>query len=161
MNLQKFIDILYSRKDYEESRDYYRKNGKDIFQNSKLLMAILDLEWSEKKNIMLTRLNGIISAEIINRNFFHKTHFSNILPIYIDFSEYMCNDCSFIGVPFNEWEELQKEYLDLLKIFIKEGKLGKHEKDSRLKDMYEKKFKLREKLLKKHPHLENPYGVYG
>lgn len=49
MNLQHFIDILYLRRDYEESRDYYRKNGKNIFQNPKLLMAILDLEWSEKK----------------------------------------------------------------------------------------------------------------
>ena len=160
MNLQKFIDVLYLD-DSKKTIKFYRENGKDIFQNPKLLMDILDLEWSEKKNGALICLKWIINSEIVNRNFYHKTHFSNILPIYIDFSEYMCNDCSFIGVPFEEWEELQKEYLDLLKIFIKEGKLGKHEKDSRLKDMYEKKFKLREKLLKKHPHLENPYGVYG
>lgn len=110
---------------------------------------------------MLTRLNGIINSEITNRNFFHKTHFSNILPIYIDFSKYMCNDCSFVGVPFEEWEELQKEYLDLLQVLIQEGKFGKHKKDPRLKDIYEKNFKVREKLLKKYPHLENPFGFYG
>ena len=49
MKLQKFIDILYSRRNYEESRDYYRENGKDIFQSPKLLEALLDLKWNEKK----------------------------------------------------------------------------------------------------------------
>ena len=48
MNLQNFIDILYSDS-YEEIRDYYRENGKDIFQDTKLLLALLEIEWSEKK----------------------------------------------------------------------------------------------------------------
>ena len=160
MNLQKFINILYSG-DYKEAKDYYRKNGKNIFQSSELLIALLDLEWSEKKNIMLIRLAGIISGELMVRLYDKKKYFNNILPIYKHFQEYMYNDCSFIGVPFEEWEELQKEYIDLLKVFIQEGKLGKHQKDPRLQDIYDKNFKHREKLLKKYPHLENPYGFYG
>ena len=162
MNLQHFIDILYSRRDYEESRDYYRKNGKNIFQNSELLETLLDLKWSEKKNIMLIRLAGIIASERGRRHYSeYKTYFDNMLPIYEHFQEYMYNDCSFQGVPFKEWEEMQKEYVDLLQVLIQEGKLGKHKKDPRLKDIYEKNFKVREKLLKKYPHLENPFGFYG
>ena len=159
MKLQNFIDILYLD-DSKKIDDFYTTNGKNIFQDTKLLMALLDLEWNKKNNLILKRLAGIISGEFVTRQIEKKKHF-DILPIYKHFQEYMYNDCSFIGVPFEEWKELQKEYIDLLKVFIQEGKLGKHQKDPRLQDIYDKNFKHREKLLKKYPHLENPYGFYG
>ena len=159
MKLQSFIDILHSDS-YKKAKDYYRKNGKNIFQDTKLLMALLDLEWSEKKNIMLIRLAGIISGEFMVRLYDKKKYFDNILPIYKYFQKYMYNDCSFIGVPFEEWEELQKEYIDLLKVFIQEGKLGNFEKDPLYQNFHNSTIGERESLVKKYPHLraDNGYG---
>ncbi len=49
MKLQKFIEVL--EKEDTKASNFFKKNGKDIFQSPKLLEALLDLKWSEKKMV--------------------------------------------------------------------------------------------------------------
>ena len=159
MNLKKFIDILYSD-DAEKIDDFYTKNGTDIFQNPRLLTALLDLKWSEKKSLMLKGLAGVIVGEVLTRIYEKKRYFNNILPVYIHFSEYMDRDYSFRGVPFEDSENMQRGYIDLLKTLVEEGKLKDFEKDPRYQNFHKSTFKEREELVKKYPHLDadNGYG---
>ena len=154
MQLQKFIDALYLD-DSNKVDKFYEENGKNIFQDTKLLIALLDLEWSEKKNLALKRIAGMIFGEFVNREYQKKKHF-NILPIYEHLQEYMYSTCRFAGVSFEEYEKVQKEYIDLLKTLVQEGRVKNFENSPRYKKCRKKHSKLRSKLVKKHPHLDNP-----
>ena len=48
-----------------------------------------------------------------------ETHFDNILPVYRYFADYMNCGCAFFGnkrIPWEEWKDLAKEQVDILKI---------------------------------------------
>ena len=112
-----------------------------------------------KKNIMLFRLAGVISAELMVQTDGIK-YFDNMLPIYRHFQEYMY-EVAYFGnkcIPFHEWEDLAKENVELLQNLIKEGKFGKHKKDKRYLDLGRKYLDRNEKLVKKYERLAYPDG---
>ena len=156
MKLQQFIDALYLD-DSDKMKMLYKEHGKNIFQDTKLLIALLDLEWSEKKDFALSQLAWTIASELGKKKLNMEHIFSNgILPIYEHFQEYMYSTCRLAGVPFEEYEEVQKEYIDLLKTLVQEGRVKNFENSPRYKKCRKKHSKLRSKLVKKHPHLDNP-----
>ncbi len=150
MKIQKFIDILdeYGRVAIE----FFKKTGKDIFTNDHLLLALMEEKWSRKKILKLFRLGWIIDMEIDTQCRKEKTHFDNILPIYRYFADYMNCGCAFFGdkrIPWEEWEDLAKEQVDLLQTLVEENKLEKFEDDKRYHAFCDKYEQREEELVKK------------
>ena len=124
MKLQKFIDILdeYGRVAIE----FFKKNGKDIFTNDHLLLALMAEKWSRKKRLKLVRLGWIIDMEIDKQYCKEKTHFDNILLLYHYFADYISGGCAFFGskrIPWEEWKDLAKEQDDILKTLVEKNQL--------------------------------------
>ncbi len=145
MKLEKFIDIL--DKSNDRITNYFRRYGKDIFTNDRLLSALLEEKWSKKKWHKLIALKWIIR---FNDEIYKKP--IDIISIYDYFYNYMNCGCCFFGnkhVPFKEWEGLAKEEVDILKILVQENKLRNFEKDKRYQVFYEKYDKREEELVKK------------
>ena len=126
--VKEFIDIL-DQKGIVAS-EFFQYNGRDIFTNAKLLLALLEEKWSKQKRLKLVRLGWIIDMKIRKKYSGNrsdgKQNFDSILPIYRYFADYMNWGCSFFGnrrIPFEEWEDLAKEQVDNLKILVEKNQL--------------------------------------
>ncbi len=153
MKLKKFIDALD-----QIGRDaikFFRKEGREIFADDKLLLAVTGDKWSREKRLRLIRLAWIVGIELGSRHKKEETHFGTILPVYDSFHDYMWGGGKFFGdkqVPFEEWSDLAKEQDDLLTLLIKENKLISFWEDKRYHDLCDKWEILADKLFKKGYH---------
>ena len=123
MKLWKFIEILDEPD--KIPLKFFRKHGKNVFIDNKLLLALMQEKWSKQTHCKLICLDWIITMDIGASHFGEKRCFE-ILPIYKDFSDYMSGGCSFFGnkrIPWEEWEDLAKEQVDILKILIEKNQL--------------------------------------
>ena len=150
MNTQKFINIL-DQKGIIAS-DFFEQHGRDIFINDKLLLALIKEEWGRKKWLKFIRVGWIIGMEIRREYGKEKTCFDNMLPIYRYFSDYMDCCCSFFGnkqVPFEEWEDLAKEQVDILKTLVEKNQLKSFRRTKLYLNFCDKYDKREEELVKK------------
>ena len=161
MKLQEFIDILDQLP--IPALDFFKKNGKDIFKNNKLLLALMNLKWSKKKYDKLGILCWIIALDIGAPEYGGKNCFNGMLPIYGHFAD--CYDVTMTiggsgGIPFEEYEDLAKEKTELLKTLVIENKLDKHENDPRVLAWAKKRAKRRKELIKKgYKQLDPPFSM--
>ena len=149
MKLWKFIEILDEPD--KIPLKFFRKHGKNVFIDNKLLLALMQEKWSKQTHCKLICLDWIITMDIGASHFGEKRCFE-ILPIYKNFSDYMSGGCSFFGdkrIPWEEWEDLAKEQVDLLKILVKENKLEQFKDDKRYHDFCDKYQKREKELVKK------------
>ena len=149
MKLWKFIEILDEPD--KIPLKFFRKHGKNVFIDNKLLLALMQEKWSKQTHCKLICLDWIITMDIGASHFGEKRCFE-ILPIYKNFSDYMSGGCSFFGdkrIPWEEWEDLAKEQVDLLKILVKENKLEQFKDDKRYHDFCDKYQQREEELVKK------------
>ena len=154
MKLQKFIDILdqYGR----VAMEFLKKNRKDIFTNDHLLLALMAEKWSKKKHLKLVRLGWIITMDIGSEHFGGKRYF-DILPVYKYFADYMNCGCAFFGnkrIPWEEWKDLAKEQVDILKILVEKNQL-KSFRRTKIYREFRKKYGDRIDLLKQKGYLSD------
>ena len=161
MKLQKFVDIL--DQESESASTFFKKNGREIFKNEKLLTNLLNLKWSRKLYRKLSVLSWIIRIDL-GRPYDGEKRYFDTIPIYKHFAIYINNLSNYgnSAIPFEEWDKMAKEEIELLKTLIKENKLKDFEKDPRFDKVGKKRNKLTKALIKKgYKHLENPFGFYG
>ena len=155
MKLQKFISIL-DQSDIV-AIEFFRKNGKDVFTNNHLLFALMEEEWSRKKNLKLFGLGWIIDMETDAQHRKGEIHFDNILPVYRYFADYMNCGCAFFGnkrIPWEEWKDLAKEQVDILKILVEKNQL-KSFRRTKIYREFRKKYGDRIDLLKQKGYLSD------
>ncbi len=153
MKLQKFVNIL--DQDCIVASDFFEKHGRYIFENDKLLLALIKEKWSRKKFLKLFALGWIVAIDVGSPHSGEKRHFINILPVYVYLREYISSCCAFFGnkrIPWEEWEDLAKEQVELLEILIKENKLEQFADDKRYHDFCDKYDQREEDLVKKGYH---------
>ena len=124
MKLQKFVDIL--DQDGIVASDFFEKEGIDVFKTDELLLMLLKESMESKTWYKLTTLGWIIALEKGRKCCKEKTYFDDILPVYSAFNEYIRGGCHFFGnklIPWEEWEDLAKEQVDILKILIEKNQL--------------------------------------
>ena len=130
MKLQKFIDVLDNKDDKIAVR-FFKRNGKDIFASTDLLMALISQKWSKKKWYRLYLLSWVLMYDMRCSNFSTKKIYNDILPVYRYFADYMCDACVLFkgkGIPFKEWKDLAKEETEMLNIFIQKNQLKEFRK---------------------------------
>ena len=152
MKLQQLVDI-WDKYDNSEL-DFFQKKGKNVLQSEQLLLKLLELKWSKQKRLKLVTLAWMIRCDIRARHFGfeEEIHFSNILPIYRYFEDYMSCCCAFFGnkqVPFEEWEDLAKEQVDILKMLVEKNQLKSFRRTKIYLEFCDKYEKREEELVKK------------
>ena len=155
MKLQEFVDIL--DQDGIVASDFVKKKGKDIFKTDEFLLILLKKKMELKTWYKLTTLGWIIALE--KRRIFckEKTYFNNMLPVYSNFSEYMRGGCHFFGnkrIPWEEWKDLAKEQVDILKILVEKNQL-KSFRRTKIYRGFRKKYSDRIDLLKQKGYLSD------
>ena len=155
MKLRQFIDILdqYGR----IAVIFFKNNGKSIFTKECLLLALMEEEWSREKTLKLFRLGWIIDMEMSAQRRKKKIHFNDILPVYCYFADYMNCGVAFFGdkrIPWEEWEDLAKEQVDILKILVEKNQL-KSFRRTKIYREFRKKYKNRIDLLKQKGYLSD------
>ena len=107
----------------------FKEKYAELFKNNKLLETILKLPWSERTYKQICFLSDDIIPFISYRT-------NN----YCQYSIYTVAwfHPYWINLPFEMYDSLAKEGIDLLKILLKEKKLDGYQKDRRYKNRYKK-----------------------
>ena len=130
--IKKIINIF--KRDYgtKAFRKYVLVHGKGTlmhYKNGEIISSILEKKWSEEKYVICIRLAATIFHELGGRHYEEGTHFY-VPKIYKEFQEFMYEDSVFGShqVPWEEWEDIAKDKLDMLKVFMDDNVFGEYKK---------------------------------
>ena len=146
IRMKLFIQVLHTEMkpinpfEEDETLNFYKKHGKDLFKTKDFLLEFLNLKWEgEKTWRQLISLEDIISSELCRRK---DKKYYGMDPIYIYFQKYQRNGFSFgdrFGyTPFNKEGDILREGWNLLKVLIQENKLKNYKKDPRFQKLNSK-----------------------
>lgn len=96
---------------------------KEVLKNEKVLSLLLNTKGSWNQYKLLMSFSYMLREK--------HWYFNHPLPVYVHLQKYMYhwNRFYFRAIPFENWEDLAKEGLDLLKTLLKKNKLHVFKKD--------------------------------
>ncbi len=158
VSFKKFQDIL-SGGDLKAA-DFFDKNAKNLLKDDRFLRFLLKGRWSEKKYDRLSVLAWIIVTELNGwRAWGEEKHF-DVASVCEDFCDYMQSDCFYMGargVPFEKWDDIAREKIENLKVFVENKQLKHHRRTKLWKGYCDKYIKRRKEFERTIPG----YDEYG
>jgi len=135
------MDVIERRP--PDAVNLFKEKYAELFKDSKLLEAVLNLPWSERAYKQICFLRNEIIPFISDETSEYYQYLIYTRTWFLSYWEYL---------PFEMYDSMAKEGIDLLKILLKEKKLKgyeeEYEKDKRYKDKYKKCEKKVKALLK-------------
>ena len=150
--LKEIMDTLYSI-EYEIEYFFYiqDKDCLNRFRNGEIISQLLEKKWSKKKYKAFIILSGHIHDQQQQRYYaINDTTYFEIPVIYACFEQYM--GTSFIfqlnQIPWEEWADLAKEEIDVLKILFEKNELKNFENNKHYQSFI-KRYNHRHRMLTK------------
>ena len=152
--IKKIIEILKRDSFLEDFDKYISVHGRDTlvrYEKGEIIAKILEEEWGEQKYDICFGLAEVIFHELNEQGRGYGNHF-DIPLIYKEFQEFMYEGTLFsdFQIPWEEWEDLAKTKLDILKVFLEDGVLG----DEKKQDEYPLYQEFSKKFLERYYELE-------
>ena len=131
-SVETFIDLLKHSTEANKIENFIYAQRRDFFvqyKDGEIIVRILEEKWDRVKYLACGRLASVIFGEISDKVRGYGNHF-DIPLIYKEFQEFMYEDSVFskYGVPWEEWEDIARHKLDMLKVFMDDKVFGDYKK---------------------------------